>query len=42
MSYLREQNSQKRGQADGTSEVNHNSEKTPSTNGKVSSLSTDR
>ncbi|XP_041835516.1 liprin-alpha-1 isoform X5 [Melanotaenia boesemani] len=34
LAYLREQNSQKRGLADGTSEVNHNSENTPSTNGK--------
>uniref|UniRef100_A0A3B4FNN0 PTPRF interacting protein alpha 1 n=1 Tax=Pundamilia nyererei TaxID=303518 RepID=A0A3B4FNN0_9CICH len=37
LTYLREQNSQKRGLADGTSEVNHNSENTPSTNGKRSS-----
>ncbi|XP_014184614.1 liprin-alpha-1 isoform X1 [Haplochromis burtoni] len=37
LAYLREQNSQKRGLADGTSEVNHNSENTPSTNGKRSS-----
>ncbi|XP_074523361.1 liprin-alpha-1 isoform X4 [Halichoeres trimaculatus] len=37
MAYLREQSSQKRGLADGTSEVNHNSENTPSTNGKRSS-----
>ncbi|KAF0022356.1 hypothetical protein F2P81_025392 [Scophthalmus maximus] len=37
MSYLREQSGQKRGLADGTSEVNHNSENTPSTNGKRSS-----
>uniref|UniRef100_A0A3B3B9B5 PTPRF interacting protein alpha 1 n=1 Tax=Oryzias melastigma TaxID=30732 RepID=A0A3B3B9B5_ORYME len=36
LSYLREQNSQKRGLADGTIEVNHNFENTPSTNGKVS------
>uniref|UniRef100_A0A8C2XGC0 PTPRF interacting protein alpha 1 n=1 Tax=Cyclopterus lumpus TaxID=8103 RepID=A0A8C2XGC0_CYCLU len=35
LSYLREQSSQKRGLADGTSEVNHTSENTPSTNGKV-------
>ncbi|XP_034712392.1 liprin-alpha-1 [Etheostoma cragini] len=35
--YLREQSIQKRGMADGTSEVNHNSENTPSTNGKRSS-----
>jgi len=35
LAYLREQSSQKRGLADGTSEVNHNSENTPSTNGKV-------
>lgn len=38
LAYLREQSSQKRGLADGTSEVNHNSETPPSTNGKVSSL----
>ncbi|KAJ4947745.1 hypothetical protein JOQ06_009778, partial [Pogonophryne albipinna] len=37
LTYLREQSSQKRGLADGTSEVNHNSENTPSTNGKRSS-----
>ncbi|XP_039651756.1 liprin-alpha-1 isoform X19 [Perca fluviatilis] len=37
LAYLREQSSQKRGMADGTSEVNHNSENTPSTNGKRSS-----
>ncbi|XP_070835625.1 liprin-alpha-1 isoform X4 [Chaetodon trifascialis] len=37
LAYLREQNSLKRGLADGTSEVNHNSENTPSTNGKRSS-----
>ncbi|KAI4831090.1 hypothetical protein KUCAC02_002687 [Chaenocephalus aceratus] len=37
LAYLREQSSQKRGLADGTSEVNHNSESTPSTNGKRSS-----
>ncbi|XP_024150868.1 liprin-alpha-1 isoform X7 [Oryzias melastigma] len=37
LSYLREQNSQKRGLADGTIEVNHNFENTPSTNGKRSS-----
>uniref|UniRef100_A0A3Q1E9B6 PTPRF interacting protein alpha 1 n=1 Tax=Acanthochromis polyacanthus TaxID=80966 RepID=A0A3Q1E9B6_9TELE len=37
LAYLREQSSQKRGLADGTSEVNHNSENTPSTNGKRSS-----
>eukprot|EP00064_Thunnus_orientalis_P018273 superscaffoldBa00004155_g18368 len=37
LAYLREQNGQKRGLADGTSEVNHNSENTPSTNGKRSS-----
>ncbi|XP_034385588.1 liprin-alpha-1 isoform X3 [Cyclopterus lumpus] len=37
LSYLREQSSQKRGLADGTSEVNHTSENTPSTNGKRSS-----
>lgn len=36
LAYLREQGSQKRGLADGTSEVNHSSENTPSTNGKVS------
>uniref|UniRef100_A0AAQ5X3F9 SAM domain-containing protein n=1 Tax=Amphiprion ocellaris TaxID=80972 RepID=A0AAQ5X3F9_AMPOC len=40
LAYLREQSSQKRGLADGTSEVNHNSENTPSTNGKVRLLST--
>ncbi|XP_013883990.1 liprin-alpha-1 [Austrofundulus limnaeus] len=37
LAYLREQSGQKRGLADGTSEVNHNSENTPSTNGKRSS-----
>ncbi|XP_024911564.1 liprin-alpha-1 [Cynoglossus semilaevis] len=37
LAYLREQSIQKRGLADGTSEVNHNSENTPSTNGKRSS-----
>ncbi|XP_041638671.1 liprin-alpha-1 isoform X5 [Cheilinus undulatus] len=37
LAYFREQSSQKRGLADGTSEVNHNSENTPSTNGKRSS-----
>ncbi|XP_075934758.1 liprin-alpha-1 isoform X6 [Anarhichas minor] len=37
LSYLREQSGMKRGLADGTSEVNHNSENTPSTNGKRSS-----
>ncbi|XP_034535572.1 liprin-alpha-1 isoform X11 [Notolabrus celidotus] len=37
LAYLREQSSMKRGLADGTSEVNHNSENTPSTNGKRSS-----
>ncbi|XP_068175334.1 liprin-alpha-1 isoform X2 [Antennarius striatus] len=37
LAYLREQNSLKRGLADGTSEANHNSENTPSTNGKRSS-----
>ncbi|XP_069575851.1 liprin-alpha-1 isoform X2 [Brachyistius frenatus] len=37
LGYLREQSSQKRGLADGTSEVNHTSENTPSTNGKRSS-----
>ncbi|XP_049575089.1 liprin-alpha-1 isoform X4 [Syngnathus scovelli] len=37
LAYLREQGCQKRGLADGTSEVNHNSENTPSTNGKRSS-----
>ncbi|XP_037548405.1 liprin-alpha-1 [Nematolebias whitei] len=37
LSYLREQSIQKRGLADGTSEVNHNFENTPSTNGKRSS-----
>ncbi|XP_042340883.1 liprin-alpha-1 isoform X5 [Plectropomus leopardus] len=37
LAYLREQSTQKRGLADGTSEVNHNSENTPSTNGKRSS-----
>ncbi|XP_038149463.1 liprin-alpha-1 isoform X6 [Cyprinodon tularosa] len=37
LSYLREQSSQKRGLADGTSEVNHTSENPPSTNGKRSS-----
>ncbi|XP_072320865.1 liprin-alpha-1-like isoform X6 [Eucyclogobius newberryi] len=36
LSYLREQNNIKRGQADGTSEVNH-SESLPSTNGKRAS-----
>ncbi|XP_055010747.1 liprin-alpha-1 isoform X2 [Boleophthalmus pectinirostris] len=36
LSYLREQNNIKRGQADGTSEVNH-SESIPSTNGKRAS-----
>lgn len=38
LSYLREQSIQKRGLADGTSEVNHNFENTPSTNGKVITL----
>lgn len=42
LAYLREQNGQKRGLADGTSEVNHNSENTPSTNGKVRLLSSIR
>ncbi|XP_030018857.1 liprin-alpha-1 isoform X4 [Sphaeramia orbicularis] len=37
LAYLREQSSQKRGLADGTSEVNHHSDTTPSTNGKRSS-----
>ncbi|KAM3877196.1 liprin-alpha-1 isoform 4-T4 [Diretmus argenteus] len=37
VSYLREQSSQKRGLTDGSSELNHNSENTPSTNGKRSS-----
>ncbi|XP_047219298.1 liprin-alpha-1 isoform X16 [Girardinichthys multiradiatus] len=37
LAYLREQSSQKRGLADGTSEVNHTSENAPSTNGKRSS-----
>ncbi|XP_056269677.1 LOW QUALITY PROTEIN: liprin-alpha-1 [Pseudoliparis swirei] len=37
LSYLREQSGLKRGLADGTSEVNHTSESTPSTNGKRSS-----
>ncbi|KAM6980378.1 liprin-alpha-1 isoform 2-T3 [Aplochiton taeniatus] len=37
MAYLREQNSQKRVLIDGTAELNHNSENTPSTNGKRSS-----
>ncbi|XP_076011773.1 liprin-alpha-1 isoform X2 [Genypterus blacodes] len=37
LAYLREQYSQKRGLMDGTTEVNHNSENTPSTNGKRSS-----
>ncbi|XP_027869740.1 liprin-alpha-1 isoform X7 [Xiphophorus couchianus] len=37
LAYLREQSGQKRGLADGTSEVNHTSENTPSTNGKRSS-----
>ncbi|XP_057694389.1 liprin-alpha-1 isoform X3 [Corythoichthys intestinalis] len=37
LAYFREQSCQKRGLADGTSEVNHNSENTPSTNGKRSS-----
>ncbi|XP_055363278.1 liprin-alpha-1 isoform X4 [Betta splendens] len=37
LAYLREQSGQKRGLADGTSEVNHNSENAPSTNGKRSS-----
>ncbi|MEQ2202810.1 hypothetical protein XENOCAPTIV_016556 [Xenoophorus captivus] len=34
LAYLREQSSQKRGLADGTSDVNHTSENAPSTNGK--------
>ncbi|KAM9831530.1 liprin-alpha-1 isoform 1-T1 [Neosynchiropus ocellatus] len=37
LAYLREQSSLKRGLADGTSDVNHNSENTPNTNGKRSS-----
>ncbi|XP_078141114.1 liprin-alpha-1 isoform X2 [Centroberyx gerrardi] len=37
VAYLREQSSLKRGLIDGTSELNHNSENTPSTNGKRSS-----
>ncbi|KAF7668427.1 hypothetical protein LDENG_00012850 [Lucifuga dentata] len=37
LAYLREQSSQKRGMVDGTTELNHNSENTPSTNGKRSS-----
>ncbi|CAG5849820.1 unnamed protein product [Menidia menidia] len=37
LAFLREQHGQKRGLADGTSEVNHTSENTPSTNGKRSS-----
>ncbi|XP_056871268.1 liprin-alpha-1 isoform X9 [Takifugu flavidus] len=37
LAYHREQSSQRRGLADGTSEVNHNSENTPSTNGKRAS-----
>ncbi|KAM9317951.1 liprin-alpha-1 isoform 3-T3 [Pholidichthys leucotaenia] len=37
LAFFREQSIQKRGPADGTSEVNHNSENTPSTNGKRSS-----
>uniref|UniRef100_A0A8C6UW37 PTPRF interacting protein alpha 1 n=1 Tax=Neogobius melanostomus TaxID=47308 RepID=A0A8C6UW37_9GOBI len=37
LSFLREQNNIKRGQADGTSEVNHNSESIPSTNGNRAS-----
>ncbi|XP_061886303.1 liprin-alpha-1-like isoform X1 [Entelurus aequoreus] len=37
LAYLREQSFHKRGLADGTSEVNHNSENAPSTNGKRSS-----
>uniref|UniRef100_A0A1A8VD26 Protein tyrosine phosphatase, receptor type, f polypeptide (PTPRF), interacting protein (Liprin), alpha 1 n=2 Tax=Nothobranchius furzeri TaxID=105023 RepID=A0A1A8VD26_NOTFU len=37
LAFLREQTSLKRGLADGTSEVNHNSENTLSTNGKRSS-----
>uniref|UniRef100_A0A665UTI9 PTPRF interacting protein alpha 1 n=1 Tax=Echeneis naucrates TaxID=173247 RepID=A0A665UTI9_ECHNA len=37
LAYLREQSSLKRGLADGTSEVNHNSEIMPNTNGKRSS-----
>uniref|UniRef100_A0A3Q3JQF3 SAM domain-containing protein n=1 Tax=Monopterus albus TaxID=43700 RepID=A0A3Q3JQF3_MONAL len=34
LAYLREQSGQKRGLADGTSEISHSSENTPSTNGK--------
>ncbi|KAK0136747.1 Liprin-alpha-1 [Merluccius polli] len=37
VAYLREQSIQKRGLLDGTSELNHNSENVPSTNGKRSS-----
>ncbi|XP_077442718.1 liprin-alpha-1 isoform X3 [Stigmatopora argus] len=37
LAYFREQSFQKRGMADGTTEVNHNTENTPSTNGKRSS-----
>ncbi|XP_028298438.1 liprin-alpha-1 isoform X4 [Gouania willdenowi] len=37
LAYHREQSSLKRGMADGTSDVNHNAENTPSTNGKRSS-----
>ncbi|CAB1338925.1 unnamed protein product [Coregonus sp. 'balchen'] len=37
MAYLREQNSQKRSLGDGMEGLNHNSENTPSTNGKRSS-----
>ncbi|XP_071387952.1 liprin-alpha-1 [Centroberyx affinis] len=37
VAYLRDQSSLKRGLIDGTSELNHNSENTPSTNGKRSS-----
>lgn len=36
MAYLREQGGQRRGPADGSSELNHSSHNTPSTNGKVS------
>ncbi|XP_029933612.1 liprin-alpha-1 isoform X8 [Myripristis murdjan] len=37
LAYLREQNCQKKGLTDGTNELNHNSDNTPSTNGKRSS-----
>ncbi|XP_048118895.1 liprin-alpha-1-like isoform X8 [Alosa alosa] len=37
LNYLREQNSQKKLLIDGTTEINHNSESVPSTNGKRSS-----